>query len=191
MRIYFNGSFSVGKTSLKLSCANKYNLIAVPEIFRTILAEREISLSAARSKVYLTEEIQKEVIVRQFNEEIRLLELAKLESKNGICACRGLDSFSFLVKFCSPDFVEKAMKSIWLTDYINWLKRKDAFHFLIKPDKALLHNDGIRDMDWELSLEIYGIVECLLRTQGIKYILLSDNNMSEREATIDGIVKGI
>lgn len=189
MKIVFNGSFSNGKSTLKHWASNKYNLVPVPEVFRTILAERELSLKLARSNLSLLEEISKETIIRQHKEEVRLYNLSLEEKKNGIATCRGLDSFSFLIRFCSQAFVEAAYTSSWLNDYITWLK-KDSIHFLIAPKKELLEDDGLRDTDWNLSLYITGIVESLLKTNGIKYALIDSVTMSDRTDLIERVVNG-
>ena len=67
MKIYFSGSFSVGKSTLKKAIADKYTLLKLPEIFRLIMAEREIlDLSILRSNISLLEEVQKEVLISLF-----------------------------------------------------------------------------------------------------------------------------
>ena len=71
MRIYFNGSFCNGKTSLKNWVSKAYGLKMIPEIARTVLAEREITtkeqLAKLRSDTELLYIIQKEIIERQYN----------------------------------------------------------------------------------------------------------------------------
>lgn len=188
MKIIFNGSFSNGKSTLKHWVSNKYNLIPVPEIFRTVLAEREISLDAARSNPSLIEEISKETIIRQHKEEVRLYELSSAEKKNGIATCRGLDSFSFLIRFCRQDFVEECYRASFLKDYINWLK-EGSTHFLVAPKKELMKSDGLRDTDFSLSLYITGMVETLLKTNGIKYVLIDSVTMSDRTDLIERVIE--
>lgn len=187
MRIYFNGSFCNGKTTLKNWVAREYRLKAVPEIARIILAEREVTtkeeLQKLRSDTDLLFAVQKEILERQFKEEVQL--------KESFAACRGLDSVSFIIEFCRPGHIQEFVNSQLYKDYVNWLKKDDVVTFLIKPDKALLSQDALRDSDWDLSVKLFGIVSTLLRTNGISHHLISTSNMSERQNNISNIISSL
>ena len=189
MQIYFSGSFSVGKSTLKKEIATKYNLLKLPEIFRLIMAEREIlDLSILRSNVSLLEEVQKEVLIRQFTEEKLLFSRAAQEGKKGIVACRGIDSIAFMIHLCRPEFFSEAKKTSWYEDYIDWLKKEGSTHFLLPPLKSLLVDDGFRDTDWDFSVEIYSTIKTLLRFYGIKYTQIREDNMSERLTIVSNVL---
>lgn len=187
MRIYFNGSFGNGKTTCKNWVSKEYKLKAIPEIARTVLAEREITtkeeLQRLRSDTDLLYLIQKEIIERQYQTEVQL--------GRDFSACRGIDSVSFIIEFCQPKHVLDFMVSPLFRDYVTWLRKDDVITFLVKPDKSLLSQDALRDSDWDLSLKLYGIVSTLLRTNGISYHLISDPNMSERQNNISNIISSL
>ncbi len=184
MRIYFNGSFGNGKTTCKNWVAKEYKIKAIPEIARTVLAEREITtkeqLQLLRADTDLLYQVQKQIIERQLSEE--------KSSGSMYVACRGLDSVSFIVEFCRPGHIQEFVNSQLYKDYVNWLKKDDVVTFLIKPDKALLSQDALRDSDWDLSVKLFGIVSTLLRTNGISHHLISTSNMSERQNNISNII---
>ena len=187
MRVYFNGSFCNGKTSLKNWVSKAYGLKMIPEIARTVLAEREITtkeqLAKLRSDTELLYIIQREIIERQYKEESLL--------GRDFSACRGIDSVAFLIEFCQPKHVLDFTVSPLFRDYVTWLRKDDVVTFLVKPEKSLLSQDALRDSDWDLSLKIYGCVSTLLRTNGISYHLISDPNMSERQNNISNIISSL
>ncbi len=187
MRIYFNGSFGNGKTTCKNWVAKEYKIKAIPEIARTVLAEREITtknqLQLIRADTDLLYQIQKEIIERQFLEE--------KSSGSTFTACRGIDSVSFIIEFCQPKHSREFMLSTLYKEYLDWLKKDDVLTFLIKPEKSLLSQDALRDSDWDLSVKLFGIVSTLLVTNGISYHLISDSNMSERQNNISNIISSL
>jgi len=187
MRVYFNGSFGNGKTTCKNWVAKEYKIKAIPEIARTVLAEREITtknqLQLIRADTDLLYQIQKEIIERQFLEET--------SSGSTFTACRGIDSVSFIIEFCQPKHSREFMLSTLYKEYLDWLRKDDVVTFLIKPEKSLLSQDALRDSDWDLSVKLFGIVSTLLVTNGISYHLLSDSNMSERQNNISNIISSL
>ncbi len=187
MRVYFNGSFGNGKTTCKNWVAKEYQLKAIPEIARTVLAEREITtkeqLQKLRSDTDLLYVVQKEIIERQYKEESLL--------SRDFSACRGIDSVAFIVEFCQPKHVSDFTETLLFKDYVSWLKKDDVITFLVKPEKELLSQDALRDSDWDLSVKLFGIVTSLLRTNGISYHLISTSNMSERQNNISNIISSL
>jgi hypothetical protein len=190
MKLYFSGSFSVGKSTVKRQISKDFNLLALPEIFRTLIAERDnVSLKDVRSNIELAEELQREVLIRQFYEERTLFSRAAQEGKKGIVACRGIDSIAFMIHLCRPAFIEDAQKQAWFKDYIDWLKTEDSYHFLLHPSKDLLVDDGFRDTNWDFSLEVNSTIKTLFRLYGIKYTSIRDTNMSERISLVERVLK--
>lgn len=184
MRIYLSSSFGNGKTTLKNWIAKNYSLKGIPEVARTVLAEREITdLSVLRFNTELVYEIQEEILKRQ-------LELEKKVGDNFVC-CRGLDSVAFLVNFADEGDVFNFFQSKLYTDYVDWLCRDNVYTFLVKPEKSLLKDDGLRDLDWDLSMQIYGSVKTILRKEGVPYSLIADTNMSERISNIKRVIERI
>ena len=177
MRIYFNSSFSCGKTTAKKWVASAYKLEKIPEIFRTVIAEREFTdLNTLRANVDLLTEVQIETIQRQFDFEYKI--------RNNFAACRGIDTLAFLIEFGDKNKIAKYLQSKEVNDYVNWLKEEDVKTFLIKPEKELIKADGLRDTDWDLSLQIYGSVKSILSYYGIPYIPITSPNMADRQAVI-------
>lgn len=182
MRVYLNGTFSNGKTTLKKWVAERYSLSAIPEIARTVLAEREIlDLSLLRANTSLLFDVQTEILKRQFE--------AETAAEDNYVCCRGLDSVAFLINFAEDIDVSTFLNTTLYKKYVKWLK--NSYTFLLKPHKELIKSDGIRDTDWELSLILFGIVKTMLRMEDIPYILISDVNMSERQSLIKGVIDGI
>ncbi len=156
---------------------------SIPEIARTVLAEREINdLSLLRSNTDLLLDVQKEIIKRQFDTE--------KEAKNDFVCCRGLDTVAFVLCFANQQDTHDLMEDKSLRDYVDWMREDNVYTFLVKPEKSLMKGDGLRDTDWNLSLEIFGMVKAILRITGVDYTLIADPNMSERQALIRNVLDG-
>lgn len=175
MRVYFNGSFSCGKTKLKAWVAKEYNLSSVPELFRTLIAEKEISnLDEFRADIDKIGDLQEEVIKRQFEYEKNI--------GDNFVACRGLDSLAFMIQFCNEDRTYKFLQSDLVKKYIEWIR--GGVTYLVRPEKTLIKADGVRDTNWELSLEIYGSAKAILTSYGIKFIPINGKSMNDRQRVV-------
>lgn len=181
MRVYFNGSFCNGKTAMRNWVSQHYGLKIIPEIVRTIFAEKELSnLGKVRADTSLLYELQLQIIERQLLEEQRI--------GDDYTACRSIDSVSFVVAFCAPWDVTRFLATDSYNKYLSWLKQGNVTTFLVRPSKELISDDDFRDTDWELSMELFGIVKTLLRTNDLSYTLIETTNMSERQSQVRSIL---
>jgi len=177
MRVYFAGAFSEGKTTLKNKVAQHYNLFAIPEQIRVLAVEKDIeSISKYRVNTDNVTDLQKETLRRQYESE-------KMHA-GGLASCRCIDSVAFLAFFGRKgSFYEFRNDNTYL-EYISWLRDPDAHIFYMEPKRKLITEDGFRDTNWELALQISGAVRMILEVEGLEYIPITTDSSADREKII-------
>lgn len=178
MRVYFIGSHSTGKTTLSRYVANKYGLPLLPEIARLILAERELSIESLRMDLGVVNSFQREVFIRQMAAE------------------RGMDNF--VSDRCFDNLAYAAQHSTILKDileidgfaeYIGRMRSPDTFLFFVRPERATLREDGVREqIDWGEVLRIDAMIKFMLEMWGLRYFLISTSVMQERTRLVDAVL---
>lgn len=185
MKVYFVGAFSEGKTTIKKKIADRFSFLAVPEQFRVVVAEHEEikSLSEFRINTTNVARLQQETIIRQHEAELE----AYAKNKN-IVACRSIDSLTFMAFFGEIGSTYKVRDCEVYKSYVQWIK-EDSLTFFLQPNRKLINNDGFRDTDWDLALQISGAVRMLLEYEGIDYIPIETASSADREKIIYPIIE--
>ncbi len=185
MKVYFVGAFSEGKTTIKKKVAERFSFLAVPEQFRVVVAEHEEikSLSEFRINTSNVSKLQLETIIRQYEAEVE----AYKKNKN-IVACRSIDSLTFLAFFGEMNSTYKVVDCDAYKKYVEWVK-EDSLTFFLQPNRKLINNDGFRDTDWDLALQISGAVRMLLEYEGINYVPIETSSSADREKIIYPLIE--
>lgn len=178
-KIYLKGSFSNGKSFLAKRISEIYDTQLLPEYARIILQEWETDLKQIRKSINEVNEFQKETLIRQFKEE------QEAYKNGGFVAPRGIDTLAFLAKHGTL-LRDKSFEDLVL-DYGEWVK-DNSIVFLVRPHKELLVDDNIRDLNYEESLEITGMVQFMLEYFDIPYYIINTINMKEREDFVTKIL---
>lgn len=181
MRIYICGSFSNGKTTLARYISEKYHLPMITEVARTILSERELTLDSLRTDMKLVDSYQSEIFYRQIKEENKLVD--------NFVSDRTFDCLAFAAQH--SNVLPALISSEECKNYISSLK-KDSIIFFVRPCKATLKDDGVReDIIWDELVSIDAMVKFLLKMWDLKYFQIDSSNMQERTTLVDSVLEKV
>lgn len=150
----------------------------ITEVARAILAEKELQIDSLRTDITLVNSYQKSIFYRQIEEETKYTSFVSDRSFDCLAyAAQHSTIFSELIN--SPE----------LKKYIESLKKPDVKIFYIRPSKATLKNDGVREnIIWDGIIAIDAIVKCLLQMYDLKYLQINTDNMQERIQFINSVL---
>ena len=179
MKIYFIGSHSVGKTTLSKYFSQKLSLSLLPEIARSILIEQELNLEALRTDLDMVDRYQTDILLRQISEEKKYANFVSDRSFDCLCYTAQ-----------HSRIFGKLMRLPELATYIETLKQPDVYLFFIRPSKATMKNDGVREsVNWDGIIAIDSMCKMLLELFELKYYQINSDSMQERVKLIEGIIK--
>ena len=179
MRVYFVGAHSTGKSTLARYVSKQYSLALLPEVARQVLSERELSIDALRADLDMVDSYQQEVFTRQIAEEKKLAAFVSDRS--------AIDALAYIAQH-SNNFYQ-TMQSPLLKPYIETLKQSDVQLFFVRPSKATLKEDGVRETPiYEGVIQIDAIIKCLLELHRLKYFQIATDNMQERCRLIEAVL---
>ena len=178
MRIYFSGAHSTGKTTLARYISKEYNLPLLNEVARTVLAEKEYSFDTLRTDIDAVNNYQVEVFNRQIQEEQKF---------TAFVSDRSFDNLAYMAQHCSV--LNKFINSPEIVNYVNFIKNNKSIMFFIRPSKATLKNDGVREsLSWDGIIAIDAMIKFLFEMYDINYISIHSDSMQERIKTIKSII---
>lgn len=179
MRIYYSGSHSSGKSTLARYTSEKYNLPFLPEAARAVLAEKELSLDTLRSNLDVVDVYQNEVFLRQISEETKHNTFVSDRSIIDCIAYSGAHSRIL------PSLIASSM----FKEALSVLKQSDTIVFFVRPSKATLRDDGVREkVEWDHVVSIDAQVKLLLEMFEIRYFQINTDSMSERATLINAVI---
>lgn len=179
MKIYFVGSHSCGKTTLARYAAKSYNLPLITECARMILSEKELHIDTLRYDIDVVDEYQKEVFSRQIEEENKYNDFVSDRSS--------LDNVAYASTHSR--ILSNLLNSSELSPYLEKLRAPDSFIFFVRPSKATLKPDGVREhLSWDGVVAIDAQVKLLLEMFKIRYFQINMDNMQERVRFIDAVL---
>jgi predicted ATPase len=179
VRVYFCAGHSCGKTTLARYVSLRYELPLLPEVARQVLSERELNIDTLRADLGIVDSYQQEVFTRQIAEEKRLEAFVSDRS--------AIDALAYIAQHSSNFY--QTMQSPLLKPYIETLKQSDVRLFFVRPSKATLKEDGVRETPtYEGVLQIDAIIKCLLELHGLKYFQINTDSMQERCSLINSVL---
>jgi hypothetical protein len=178
MKIYFVGAHSTGKTTCARYVSENYQLPMITEVARMILSEKELHLDSLRHNMDLVDDYQESIFHRQIEEE------AKHDS---FVSDRSFDNLAYVAQHSR--MLSKLLNSQELFTYLEHLRLPDTFIFFVRPSKATLKADGVREqLSWDGILGIDANVKFLLEMFGLRYFQINVDNMQERVRFIDAVL---
>jgi predicted ATPase len=182
MKIYFSGSHGSGKTTCARYVANKYNLPFISEVARMVLSEQELQVDTLRYDIALVDKYQTQVFHRQLEEEAKFEAFVSDRSAMDAMAYAGQHS----------RVLSQLTKSFRLVDYISVLKDPGSIYFFVRPSRATLKPDGVREaLNWDAVVAIDAQIKLLLEMFEIPYFQINTDSMQERVRIIDSILSVI
>lgn len=178
MRIYLCGSHCVGKTTLARYVSETYQVPMITEVARMILSEKELHLDSLRTNLNVVDDYQTQIFFKQIEQE------SKYEN---FVSDRSFDCLAYTAQHSRV--FSHLMKSTELEKYIVSLKKTDAIMFFVRPSKATLKEDGIREhLTWDGIIAIDAMVKLLFETFGLRYFQINTDSMQERVRLIDSVI---
>lgn len=176
MRVYFSGSHGSGKTTCARYVSDKYNLPMISEVARMVLSEKELQVDTLRYDISLVDKYQTQVFHRQLEEEAKYGAFVSDRSAMDALAYAGQHS----------RILSQLIRSPRLVDYTAILKNPDSIYFFVRPAKATLRPDGVREaLNWDAVVAIDAQIKLLLEIFEIQYFQINTDNMQERVRLID------
>jgi len=178
MKVYFVGAHSTGKTTCARYVSDKYKLPMITEVARAVLSEKEWQLDNLRHDMDKVDLYQKEVFMRQMQEETKYASFVSDRSFDGL-------AYAAQHSRLLPTLMDPGT----LTSYINNLKAPDSFIFFVRPCKATLKADGVREaINWDGVVAIDAMVKFMLQMWELRYFQIPIENMQERIQIIDNVL---
>ena len=175
MRIYFIGAHSTGKTTMARYVSKKTGLPLLPEVARMVLAERELAMESLRSDLDIVDSFQREIFSRQITIEKDL---------DAFVSDRSFDNLAYAAQHARV--LRSILSETSLTEYIDRMRGPDTLLFYIRPVKATLRNDGVRELiDWDELMRIDGAIKFMLEMWGLQYFVIHSASMQERARLVD------
>ena len=178
MRIYFIGAHSTGKTTMARYVSKRTGLPLLPEVARMVLAERELSMETLRSDLDTVDSFQREIFKRQIQIEHDL---------KAFVSDRSFDNLAYAAQHARV--LQDILEEKSLREYIDKMRQDDVVLFYIRPVKATLRNDGVREqIDWDELVRIDGAIKFMLEMWGLKYFMVYSSSMQERARLVDAVL---
>lgn len=179
MKIYFSGAHSCGKSTLGRYVSQNYNLPFISETARMVLSEQELQIDQLRYDINLVDQYEEDVFDRQLVEETKYPDFVSDRS--------ALDALAYTAQHTRA--LTKLLNSPDLPAYVERLKEPTSFIFFVRPSKATLKADGVREhLTWDGVVSIDAQVKFLLEMYGIRYFQINMDNMQERVRFIDAVL---
>lgn len=178
MKVYFVGAHSTGKTTCARYVSEKYKLPMITEVARAVLSEKELHLDTLRYDIKLVNEYQGAIFHRQLEEEAK---------HTNYVSDRSFDCLAYAAQHST--LLHDLLKTPELTDYLKILSDPDSFIFFVRPSKATLKADGVREsINWDGVVAIDTMVKFMLEMWNLRYFQINVDNMQERVRLIDAVL---
>lgn len=179
MKIYLTGSHCSGKSTLCHYISKKYKLPMITEVARTILSEKELQIDSLRCNINTVDDYQSSIFYRQLQEE------SKHES---FVSDRSIiDNLAYASQHSNS--LSKLLSAPELQPYLTILKDAKSILFFVRPSKATLQADGVREvLNWDGIVAIDAQIKLLHEMFGVRYFQINTDSMQERIRLIDSVI---
>lgn len=178
MKVYFIGSHSTGKTTCARYVSEKYKVPMITEVARAVLSEKELHLDTLRYDIKLVNEYQGAIFHRQLEEEAK---------HAAYVSDRSFDCLAYAAQHST--LLHDLLKTPELVKYLDTLRDLDSFIFFVRPSKATLKADGVREaINWDGVVAIDTMVKFMLEMWDLRYFQINVDNMQERVRLIDAVL---
>ena len=185
MKVYFVGSHSTGKTTLARYVTETYNLPMITEVARSVLSEKELHLDTLRTNLKVVDDYQRDIIFRQLHEEFQ--HESFVSDRSFDCLAYAAQHSRILSSLLPGAELPASYYDI--NQYISKLKQDDTIIFFVRPSKATMKADGVREsLTWDGIIAIDAMVKFMLEMWDIRHFQISVDNMQERVKLIDSVL---
>lgn len=179
MKVYFLGSHAVGKTTCARYVSEAYNLPMISETARMVLSEQELQIDTLRYNINLVDQYQADVFDRQLVEENKYSHFVSDRCIVDVLAYSAAHS----------RILPALLKRSETDPYIASLKASDSILFFVRPSKATLRADGVREsLTWDGVVAIDAMIKFMLCMWDLPYFQINMDNMQERIALINSVL---
>lgn len=178
MKVYFVGSHSTGKTTCARYVSEKYQIPMITEVARMILSEKELHLDSLRYDIKSVDDYQNQIFSRQLEEEGKYIDFV---------SDRSFDCLAYAAQHSR--ILPKLLNSPGLRPYLDSLRDPNSFIFFVRPSKATLKADGVREnLSWDGIVSIDAQIKFMLEMFELRYFQINIDNMQERTRFIDAVL---
>lgn len=178
MKVYFVGAHSTGKTTCARYVSETYKLPMITEVARAVLSEKELHLDSLRYNMDLVDDYQQAIFFRQLSEE---------QKHTDFVSDRSFDCLAYAAQHTR--ILASLIASDQLEPYLDKLKALDSFIFFVRPSKATLKADGVREsLTWDGVVAIDAMIKFMLEMWELPHFQINMDNMQERVQTINSVL---
>jgi nicotinamide riboside kinase len=178
MKVYFVGAHSTGKTTLARYVSKQYSIPMITEVARMVLSENESHLDSLRYDMDAIDKYQKDVFQRQLVEEGK---------HPAFVSDRSFDNLAYAAQHTR--LLSKLLATPEVSQYSSSLKAQDVFVFFVRPSRATLKADGVREaINWDGVVAIDAMIKLFLQIFDLRYFSINTDNMQERVQLIDAVL---
>lgn len=178
MKVYFVGAHSTGKTTCARYVSEQYKIPMITEVARQILSEKELHLDSLRTNLDLVDDYQRSIFYRQIEEETKF---------GSYVSDRSFDCLAYAAQHSR--ILAELLATQALQDYLAILKEPDSILFFVRPSKATLRADGVREaLNWDGVVAIDAQIKFMLEMFRLRYFQINIDNMQERTRLIDSVL---
>jgi nicotinamide riboside kinase len=179
MRVYFVGAHSTGKTTLARYVSQKYQTPMITEVARMVLSEREMNLDSLRYDLDQVDDYQRQIFHRQIEEEKRY--------PNFVSDRSFVDCLAYAAQHTR--ILPELLNDPKIQEHLPILKNKESYIFYVRPSKATLKADGVRETPvWDGVVAIDAMIKLLLQMFDLRHFPIHSDIMQERVRLIDGVL---
>jgi predicted ATPase len=179
MKVYFSGAHSSGKTTCARYVSEKYNLPLLPEVARVVLSERELQLDTLRYDIDLVDEYQAQVFYRQTVEEAKYDAFVSDRSV--------IDALAYSAEHAR--IFSQLLHGAEMKGALPILRDPASIVFFVRPSKATLKQDGVREaINWQSVISIDAQIKLLYEMHNIRYFEINNDSMQARVKLIDAVL---
>ena len=178
MKVYLIGAHSSGKSTLARYISEKYNMPMITEVARQILSEKELHLDSLRSNLDVVDNYQKDIFYRQIEEE---------KKYDQFVSDRSFDCLAYAAQHSR--ILNKLLNSNEMNNYINSLMSNYSYIFFVRPSRATMKDDGVREsLSWDGIIQIDAQIKFLLKMFNLRHFQINTDSMQERVQLIDAVL---
>ena len=181
MKVYFVGAHSTGKSTLARYVSETYKIPLLTEVARMVLSEKELQVDSLRDNLDTVDHYQRSIFLRQLEEENK----AEFVADRSLIDCL---SYSAEHSRILPELLAHPA----LINYIAKLSEPGSILFFVRPSKATLHADGVREsINWESIVKIDAQIKFLIEMWGLRYFQINTDSMQERVRLVNAVLSFI
>jgi hypothetical protein len=151
----------------------------ITEAARTILSEKELNIDSLRYNLDIVDDYQSSIFKRQLEEENKFSNFVSDRSL--------LDCLAYTAQHARC--LSNLINSPELPAYIESLRDPNSVIFYVRPSKATLKADGVREaISWDGVVAIDAMIKVFLQMWNLKYFQINTDNMQERVNLIDSVL---